>query len=755
MTQFGSDVVDAVVPKLTSSVTAKEGVSGPSALGAVADVFGGVKDVLIEDKKSKDEAKTKKILTDFRNKQLLIAQAVEQGKYSSSVGRSMARKNFIEFSNNYEGISNEIFKEHKNILGTAGLGKVIDTGTDAEKMLQSQNEALVREGLVDARASEQEFEEARNKMRKSLEAKRNYDLELQNINLQKAKTGLSKSNLELLEKQESRASYNYLTGISEVGYESFKVSMDNLVSKASSGEFPSANIVAEINNQFMSIQQEFAVPLSRLSSTQATALMKPFETAKQVAIDLASGKISKEIAENKFKTALNLNKSLAMGDERIARAAGLSAIFPSDPILIELSTTTAVADFLGVNSQKKPEEVKSPFSVTKDNRRGFKGYVEGLNRASKSKDMTPEMDNEINNHIENIMDGVGDYEGFIKKNPDGAIELMNWIGTQDFLKMRTERVEAFKNIDNAKQVISEHYSNEVWGMVQEEFKNSTVTIVNEEERKIGALVSDPSQPKGQMATPAGIDVVSTPNSETVNVDEEGNVVFEANGKGGELVSEAKRLNKTLAPIINKTVRAMAHLDGKSNYKAYSTKALSQILGTEIASPTDGEEVLDIEDFQEVPQISNESGRLSFLIDKEEGAGDYSTLFGFSQKSGRQFSNINVSEMTVGEAIDFSSPSGAYGKWVKTKVGRIATPMGRYQIVGTTLRGLVKEMGLPLDTKFDKSTQDAMFKHLVERRIGGKSDMASKIKALRAEWEGFRHVSDADLVMAIQEYEGSL
>lgn len=140
---------------------------------------------------------------------------------------------------------------------------------------------------------------------------------------------------------------------------------------------------------------------------------------------------------------------------------------------------------------------------------------------------------------------------------------------------------------------------------------------------------------------------------------------------------------------------------------------------------------------------------SQAIDKHEGAGSYDTLFGHAQRRG-QFAGVKVSGMTVGEAIAFSSPSGPYAQSVKKKIGRVATPMGRYQIVGTTLRNAVKEMGLSMDTPFDKNTQDRIAAHLAKRRIKGAQTESGKIAALRAEWEGFKNVPTAQMRRIVQD-----
>lgn len=91
---------------------------------------------------------------------------------------------------------------------------------------------------------------------------------------------------------------------------------------------------------------------------------------------------------------------------------------------------------------------------------------------------------------------------------------------------------------------------------------------------------------------------------------------------------------------------------------------------------------------------------SFLsaVDRTEGAGGYDTLFGHAQQG--PFSGTDVSQMTTGDALAFADPSGAYGQHVRNQIGRVATPMGRHQIVGTTLRNASRELGLDPSTPFN-------------------------------------------------------
>jgi len=91
----------------------------------------------------------------------------------------------------------------------------------------------------------------------------------------------------------------------------------------------------------------------------------------------------------------------------------------------------------------------------------------------------------------------------------------------------------------------------------------------------------------------------------------------------------------------------------------------------------------------------------------ESGGDYNALFGYANRPGGQFSGVNLTDMTVDQALQFANPSGAYGQSVKGQIGRVATPMGAYQVVGTTLRGAKEGLGLTGNEVMTPQLQDAI------------------------------------------------
>ncbi|AZB54429.1 hypothetical protein EBL89_03495 [Cereibacter sphaeroides] len=91
----------------------------------------------------------------------------------------------------------------------------------------------------------------------------------------------------------------------------------------------------------------------------------------------------------------------------------------------------------------------------------------------------------------------------------------------------------------------------------------------------------------------------------------------------------------------------------------------------------------------------------------ESGGDYDALLGFSNRKGGEFSRVKLTRMTVDQAIAFSDPRGRYAQWAKSRVGRVATPMGAYQIVGSTLRNAKRALGLQGDELMTPALQERL------------------------------------------------
>lgn len=144
-----------------------------------------------------------------------------------------------------------------------------------------------------------------------------------------------------------------------------------------------------------------------------------------------------------------------------------------------------------------------------------------------------------------------------------------------------------------------------------------------------------------------------------------------------------------------------------------------------------------------------------LISASEAA-NYDTLFNNAETN--DFKGTAVTTMTLDDLVEFTKAGGTYDKYtrkVRTENDNnppMATPLGKYQIVGTTLKELIKKLNLPGNTRFTPEVQDAMFVELVRQAIGSAKTMDKKIERLRETWEGFGKISKNELEMAIKTLE---
>lgn len=146
---------------------------------------------------------------------------------------------------------------------------------------------------------------------------------------------------------------------------------------------------------------------------------------------------------------------------------------------------------------------------------------------------------------------------------------------------------------------------------------------------------------------------------------------------------------------------------------------------------------------------------SFLsaVDKTEGGGDYDTLYGQAQKNG-PFAGTSISSMPIRDVLAFTDPSGAYAQSVKDQIGKVATPVGRHQIVGSTLKDAVGALGLDPNSPFDQAAQDKVALYLAKNRVSSANTQQGKIAALRNEWHGFNSVPDSQMAQIVADIESS-
>jgi len=120
-----------------------------------------------------------------------------------------------------------------------------------------------------------------------------------------------------------------------------------------------------------------------------------------------------------------------------------------------------------------------------------------------------------------------------------------------------------------------------------------------------------------------------------------------------------------------------------------------------------------------------------VIAKAESNNNYNAYFGNASNSSIDFTNMSIADVM---------------KWQSKYIqkGSASSAVGRYQIINTTLGGLVRQLGINTSNKFDKPMQDAMAIALLERR-GAESYINREITrdqfaaSIAKEWAGLPKV----------------
>jgi len=112
-----------------------------------------------------------------------------------------------------------------------------------------------------------------------------------------------------------------------------------------------------------------------------------------------------------------------------------------------------------------------------------------------------------------------------------------------------------------------------------------------------------------------------------------------------------------------------------------------------------------------------------LAEGTSDAGGYDRLLGYQEDN----FNVKPTEMTVQEIIDFQDSKGPYAEYsraINKKLGKvnpdgtgvISTPVGKYQIVGSTMKGLIRAGVLDPNEKFNVNAQERAANHLITKDL---------------------------------------
>lgn len=144
--------------------------------------------------------------------------------------------------------------------------------------------------------------------------------------------------------------------------------------------------------------------------------------------------------------------------------------------------------------------------------------------------------------------------------------------------------------------------------------------------------------------------------------------------------------------------------------------------------------------------TGQHGALLDFISKPESGGNYNAYYGNTGNTSTKFTNMTIADVM---------------QWQREYVarGNPSSAVGKYQFIQTTLRDVVKDLGLdPNTTRFTPEVQDRLAERLLEKRglndyLAGKISKEEFGNRLAQEWAGLPQVTGPNAGKSFYEGDG--
>lgn len=623
-------------------ITPKQGiVSEPTGLMGANKILGQV-GALIEQGRT---AKNEQLLADFTEEQLKIIDGVDQGAYSSSFGRTQIRQNLINMIDAHPGLRKELIAANGDVLGISGMGNVVTEGTREELLQQRLDEKLVLGGFASANATEEEMDMVRNNYLLYEEANRRHKMTMDTLAEERARAQGDEAALRLINEREQNEVTKYLNDVVPLSLNHF----DNYVNEIlEQSDLNDAQRLQLIEQKFSEMAAELLPFKSQVDSNQVRLIEDLFAQRRDIALKFIRG----EYSEDAYKAAVRNNQATfgiaALNDPTIAAASAVTSLGLGD-LLTNLApeVRTSVANLVRQNAQET-ENPANIFSDTPEGRAALNRYFTSISQNFDSED--PEQVREQSNHLLNILSSVRHFESALRENPKAGIEIMDWMATPYFRDLMEKNPDLSDELTQARNILARNYSDEVWGLVRDEFLERQVVV---------------TYGHSEFMESSNIDVTGLVTYEVSNA----GIVFKPIDFENVSASDhspqrarqiANELNGDVAPIINNLVKAGAHLEGRTDYENILNDILPKLMNENSEISGDGGDEGDefsVEDFKRSRNRGRAgSNRLEgdmvhiangIAFVESRGSGDYAAVGPVTRSGDRAYGRYQVMGNNIG------------------------------------------------------------------------------------------------------------
>lgn len=593
------------------------GVSPQQAVAPVVDntagaVLGGLTQLagvglnLFEQNKKAAATKAKNDATGgFASYITNLNAAVEQGALKRTDAQRLQRAKFNSLITAHPELTDDLVQLNSGLAKSAGLGDTLAQGTAVDQADESLKKEAVGAGAITPSMSQQQQALALENYRTMKNAETQMEFASKQLALKNQQLGLVEKQANIANAQEQRAytrqqraiAANKLQAQQAVGQWTasqtgvYQSKAEHIIAQIQSGEVSREQGYAQIQglqNEVMTATQGIrGVAGSDYVDGLASPLMKILGNYA----DVASGKVSADIARNRVNSIQDSATAEILSDPTLAKA--LTATKMLDQVTAAKVMDNFTPELLRkINQNGNANQGNGqPANITPDSNdaSAMKSTRDYLGLLSHNIDMLSEknpavsdpkgLKAEVNAQVNSIFK-AGSLYASAQESPKQLDPLMTFLSSDSFLKYRQMGGTLDSgNVGSLKNVLSSNWEDVLVPVAKEAWeKGKVVTGITASAGGFPAM----GGVGGYVAT------TQAGSQDAIEFRWDGSSVSFAPAKqyvsNRAAQAKAAELNKTLAPIINKTVRAKAHLNGGQDYTAEWNSMKDQIFGGNIGSP---------------------------------------------------------------------------------------------------------------------------------------------------------------------------
>lgn len=596
-TNIGGAPQSPVTP--TAPVVDQSSLVALNALGNIGSKILSVGMEVIQNKQKVDQQNNlNNAVSAFSQKQLKLADAVEQGAMSSQEARMRMRKNYTDEISNNPGLTKILAQTQADIINTAGLGKIVAEGTEQEKINVAMQKEASLAGWIKPTASPDEQQagiaafSAFKRHEADINAEQNalalasskVGYERQRIGLatdriQQVTAGYSQQSakINLIEAKQQQNARVAVGGMADSYNFKFNQDLQEIEAKKDRGEITPQEAIKLADQQFATISQLVSSVGRDAGGDYVNNITAPMRMRYENSVKFLNGEIDKQILGNENDRTVALQMKNALGDPKVAQVVATSRLLGNANLALIPGVNQAVMSIIdkNTNPETKPADV---LPDTPDEKADVGNYL-GVLKSSMSNygggnvgGNKEETQAQLNANVSNVLRGI-DVHSVAVNNPAEYNQVVDFLASPEFGKFTSSGGGVYQDAaQSASQVLQSQYIDQVLPLLKKEYETTALGSVSSitSARGLSPSRSVPGVPTSSVIKPffSG-----------------GGVVFRAEGPTAndpQVRNKVKDLNAKVGSVMNKLLRMDAHLSGNTDYKAAYERYAPSIFGEEPA-----------------------------------------------------------------------------------------------------------------------------------------------------------------------------